>query len=91
MFNSRLEKQLKELEEKYQYTDTFYQYLKTFAKEKLNEKEESKINNNLDSCLDELQDLIWDCFDDIPKLVYLQARLEDFLDVVNNYYEIAED
>lgn len=91
MINLELEEKLKELEKEYQYSDTFYLLIRNFADDKLNYKEENPLNNKVESLLDSFHDIIWDCFNSLPRLLYLQANLEGFLDLVKEYIEIAKE
>lgn len=84
-----LEKRLLDLEKEFNYSVSFYSFIKEFALNKLNETEESPLNNLIEDLIDSMQDCIWDCFDDYPRLLYLKDRLNIFLEVIDEYLRIA--
>jgi hypothetical protein len=91
MIDLALENKLKELEKEYQYSDTFYLTLKEFAETKIHTKEENPLDNKVESLIDTINDIIWDCFNSLPRLLYLEANLEGFLDLLKEYIEIAQE
>jgi hypothetical protein len=91
LIDLELENKLKELEKEYQYSDTFYLTLKEFAEKKIHTKEENPLDNKVESLIETIHDIIWDCFNSLPRLLYLEANLEGFLDLVKEYIEIAQE
>lgn len=91
MINLELENKLKELEKEYQYSDSFYLTIKEFAETKIHIKEENPLDNKVESLMETVHDIIWDCFNSLPRLLYLQANLEGFLDLLKEYIEIAQE
>jgi len=91
LINLELENTLKELEKNYQYSDSFYLALKEFAENKLHTKAENPLDNKVESLMETVHDIIWDCFNSLPRLLYLEANLEGFLDLLKEYIQIAQE